>query len=195
MLSLVYVRSSCADYLGEDYLDHTCLEGGAGAVSYAGSGILQYDDRISLTADYRIRPFVPILAPPVFSARNRFVGRAFTGWDVSHPDGENNSGEETVVFITPTGTVYHRDRNCTYLKPSVQCIPADALGDIRNSGGARYYACEVCHPARRGMLIITSDGNRYHSSASCPAIRRTVLEVPLSSIERTRRPCSKCGGG
>ncbi|SEA29409.1 hypothetical protein SAMN02745687_02420 [Lachnospiraceae bacterium NK3A20] len=194
MLSETYIRSSCEEYLGRDYMNRCCLDGGAASVSYLRSNILSDDDTISLVADYPVRPFVPVLGPAVFTLENRYYAHAWVGYDVTHGE-DAGDPEETMVYITPTGTVYHRTRSCTYLKPSVQTIPATALGRARNDAGAKYYPCECCHPSRSGMVIITSDGNRYHSSASCPGIKRTVIEVPLSEVKDRMRACSKCGGG
>ena len=62
-LSETWVRSSTVSYLGKEYLDGTCLEGGAGSISYLQSSILAGTDEIDLIADYRIKPFLALLRP------------------------------------------------------------------------------------------------------------------------------------
>lgn len=194
-LSETYVRKSVETFLGTDYLDHTCLDGGAGAISYLRSDILASGDVIDITADYRVRPFLPVFGLQSFSMQSRFYAHAWVGYDVGGelPDAEGKE-KEKMVYITETGTVYHTDRECTYLRPSVHASTVLQLQGERNSSGGRYYPCEICHPPSAGNIFITDTGNRYHSSASCPGLKRTVHEVPLSSVEGKMPSCSKCGG-
>ena len=108
---------------------------------------------------------------------------------VSAPEEE----DEEIVYVTPTGRVYHRERNCTYLLPRVRALPAGELNRERNESGGRYYACETCRPGKSGTVYVTEYGNRYHSSRNCSTISRTVKEVKLSAVVGRMPPCSKCG--
>ena len=195
-VSETFVRKNVSDFLGSEYLAHSCLENGAGGISYLGSSVLEEDGIVDLTADYRIRPFLPLFGLGSFQARSRYYGHAWTGYEIGEKDGSGTGEEksEEMVFVTASGVVYHRSRSCTYLKPSVRSVDASLLDTVRSSDGSKYYACERCRPARSGTLVITKDGNRYHSSASCTAIQREVQEIPLSEAGKTRRACSKCGG-
>lgn len=197
LLSETYVKNSVEDYLGTKYLNHTCLKGGASSISYLQSQILTDDDVIDLVADYQISPFLSVFGLNSFSMQSRYYGHAWTGYTISSSDeGDNDENEEEeIVYITSQGSVYHTNKNCTYLNPSVTTIDASLLDTIRSSDGSIYYACEVCHPSKTGTVVITEDGNRYHSSASCSSIKRTILSVPLSSVEDSMRCCSKCSGG
>ncbi|MBQ9612659.1 MAG: hypothetical protein IJV14_08745 [Lachnospiraceae bacterium] len=200
LMSEGYVRSRVNKILGTGYLDRTCLEGGSGAISYLRSGILAGEegkDLVKLVADYRVKPLIPMMAPSGFSLQSRYYGHAWVGYDLGAEDAppDGDPGEETIVYITPTGTVYHRTRDCTYLKPSVRAVNASSLRGLRNDSGGKYYPCEACRPAAAGIVYICSDGNRYHGSSTCRSLKRTILEVPLSSVEDHRRACSKCGGG
>ena len=195
LLSQTYVRSRVEQYLGTEYLNHSCLEGGAGSISWLRSRILMDDsDIVELVADYRVKPFIPIMAPDGFSMQSRYVGHAWTGYARTGDAGETSEDtEEEMVYITATGTVYHRSRECTYLKPSIQTVSAGSVDSARSRDGSKYYACEACRPAKTGTLYITRDGNRYHSSPSCSSLKREVREVPLSSVENSMHACSKCG--
>ncbi len=195
MLSETWVRNRVSDYLGSEYLDHTCLEGGDGGISYMESSILAGDDIISLVADYRVKPFIPILAPESFSQQSRFYGHGWVGYTIGDESGTDQETEsEEMVYITVTGRVYHVDRGCTYLNPSIRAVDAGSVRTLRNKEGAKYYQCEICRAARKGTLYITNEGNRYHNSRTCSGLKRTVLEVPLKSVEGRMPPCSKCGG-
>ena len=200
LLSETYVRENVSALLGREYLDHTCLEGGYGGVSYLRSRILTAEDpdMVDLVADFRVRPLFAVMAPDGFSLQARYYAHAWVGYDLGAEEedtGQEFSEDEEIVYITPTGTVYHRSRDCTYLNPSVRSISAGELDSVRNESGGKYYPCEACRPSRSGMVLITSDGNRFHNSMSCRSLKRTVIEVTLSAVEDTHRPCSRCGGG
>ena len=101
---------------------------------------------------------------------------------------------DEIVFITPEGTVYHRSRDCTYLRLSIRQLPYNALEDARNQSGGKYAPCEYCiHSGWSGSTVyITNYGNRYHSTKNCRGLKRTVMAVPLSEVGG-RRCCSRCG--
>lgn len=192
-LSETFVRSSVEDMLGRDYLDHTCLEGGGGAISYLRSNIMADGDIIDLVADYRIRPFMPLPDFDGFPMQSRYYGHAFVGYALSGEAEDDSAGQDVYVFITPTGHVYHMNRECTYLQPSITPIPAGDLKGARNNSGGKYYPCEVCSPSGQGLMFITREGNRFHNSATCPALKRTVYAVTLESVKDHMPACSKCG--
>lgn len=194
--SETYVRDSVAKQLGKDWLANSCIEGGSSGISYLQSGILSGDDIVELVADYRIKPFIPMFGVQSMSAQARYYGHAWVGYSGGADDsgGENAEEEKQTVYITPTGVVYHENANCTYLKPSVRTIAAAELVSVRSQDGSKYYACERCKPTPSGSVVITSEGNRYHSSTACTAIQRDIQAVSLSDIKNTRRACSKCSG-
>lgn len=192
-LTQTYVRSQVEELLGSDYLNGTCLVGGSGGISYLRSGMLRDDGVIDLVADYRVRPLIPVIAYPEISLQSRYYGHAWVGFSTGEGGNYAEEEEEETVFVTKTGTVYHRERFCTYLQPVIRTTDASTVALERNSGGACYYACEVCRPKKTGTLYITKDGTRYHSSDRCSSLMRTVREVKLSSVVGRMPPCSKCG--
>lgn len=172
--------------LGGDFL---CLRGaGAGGLTCK---VSREGEVLTLRARIWATPFPP--APGIrIPVESVYVCRAWTGYDVRGQSGEEGE-EDVMVYITPTGTVYHRMRNCTYLKPSVRPVLAASLSGYRSLSGAIYYPCEHCRPGRTGTVYLTSYGNRFHASASCSQIRRDIRAVPLSGVRGRMRPCSKCG--
>lgn len=192
VLSETYVRSSVQSYLGEEYMEQSPLLGDS--ISFLQSSILNGDDLISIVADYRVEPFVPIIAPSSFGLKTRFVGHAWTGYELpSNSDSGNENEDDTIVYITPTGNVYHESAACTYLRPRVKSTSGADIVNERSSDGSCYYACEACHPTRIGTVYYTTDGNRYHSSPSCSKIKRTIITVHLGEVSGSRHACSKCG--
>jgi len=94
--------------------------------------------------------------------------------------------------------LYHCDRECTYLKPSVREIQGKNASSKRNSSGAKYKPCEkCCHGIEAGNLAgvyITTYGDRYHKIPVCTKIKRDIRRVKKSEINKLPA-CSKCGTG
>ena len=166
--------------------------GGAGGVSLAGSSVMEEGDIIDLQVSYRVKPFAELMGFPGFTMRQRYYGRAWTGYDVTRYVSDLKE-EDPMVYITKAGTVYHVNRNCTYLNPSVEMTSVEAVTDRRNPSGAKYHPCELCDgELAQGQVYITSQGNRYHSRIQCSGLKRTIYTVPLSEVHE-KGVCSKCG--
>lgn len=191
-LSEGYARGQILEYVGRSYLEQSCVKGGSGGISFAGSSVMGTDDLIDLKVSYRVRPFVELLGFDGFWMSQRYYGRAWTGYDVTGSISDITQ-EDPMVYITETGEVYHLDRNCTYLNPSVEAVSAESVSGRRNTSGAKYTACGFCGGAGGGKEVyITSYGSSYHRQITCPGLKRTIYTVPLSEVG-TRRRCSKCG--
>ncbi len=192
LLSETYVRDQVEEHLTKEYLDHCHIIGGAGGISYLQSTMDFNTGKVNLVADYRMGVPFTMFGDISFWMQNRFVGHAWTGYDDGGitKDGQN----EEMVYIVPNGTVYHRDIHCTHLMRNMTAVDAAAVDQLRNNDGGKYYPCEICKPQKSGTLLITGEGNRYHRAGGCSSLLRTVLTVPLSSVEGSRGPCSKCGG-
>lgn len=180
--SPLYYRAKLEAYLGGTGL----------TTSLAESSLLEENDEIDLVVSYTVGTPFPLFSFLKPRFRERVHTRAFVGVDTREKEEE----EDVIVYVTPTGRVYHRDKNCTYLKLSVSQVLAGDLNGKRNSGGAKYYPCEIC--AHGGAVSadtpvwITNYGNRYHTNRGCSEIRRTIEEILLSQVGN-RTPCSKCG--
>ena len=193
ILSEGYARRKVINILGEDYLNHTCLASGTSGLHFIKSSVMKEDDRIELVASYKVKPFINIIGFPDMPMENRYYGRAWTGYDVAGRAG-GGEGEDPVVYIAETGTVYHIARNCAYLNPSVEAVSKAMASELRNEEGGKYYSCGSCKGKNfQPVVYITSYGNRIHSSLSCSGLKRTVYTVHLSEV-KGKGKCSKCGG-
>ncbi len=143
---------------------------------------------VDLQADYHIK-----LPVKFFTVRGIMISQSSKSrkWTGDREDGQ----EEDYVYVTETGTVYHRDRMCSYLDLSIQTVSYTDVNRLRNKGGHKYYPCADC--AKKGstgnIVYITDYGTCYHTSLSCSGLKRTIYLIPLSEAGG-RGPCSKCGG-
>ena len=116
--------------------------------------------------------------------------RKWTGYDVLNV--ANGIEDEEYVYITESGTVYHRSRDCSHLKISIRVVPLEDVVNERNRHGNKYYKCERCGSyGSSGVVFVTNDGSKYHTSASCSGLKRTIYVVKITETGG-RGPCSSC---
>lgn len=162
------------------------VEGGCGGVSLLSSSVSE--NEIELVAVYQIRMPVNLPIPYRFRIVQRSCSRKWTGWKC----GEDT--QDTWVYITETGTVYHTTTSCTHLELSIQSVSYADVSSYRSSGGRKYGACPLCASPDKvyDRVYITNYGSCYHANLNCSGIKRTIYQVRLSEVEG-RRACSKCG--
>lgn len=197
ILSLAYVSGEVRSCLGSEYMNHTCLRGGIGGLSFLQSRILQGDDIVEIHADYRTRPFIPIVSGPDFALRSTYYGHAWTGYGIGSgmPGGESDTQAQDSenVIVAENGVVYHTDPDCVYLQPRIRSVEASSLDTLRANDGSIYHACEYCHPTASGTVYVTPDGNRFHSDPHCSRLERTTHSETHEEASEHLRPCPKCG--
>ena len=149
-------------------------------------------DTVSLTESRQVSPISPTLLISEYRVWATFYAHAWTGYDIS-----GNSGaaeEEEYVYITPEGSVYHKDIKCYHLRLSIKSTTKEEVGDLRNSDGGKYQKCEFCgRRAYNGTFYVTDSGDCYHTTLGCPGLKRTIETIPISKVGN-RTPCSRCGG-
>lgn len=113
---------------------------------------------------------------------------------ISGKDRDEQDIEDTMVYVTETGSVYHLSLSCSYLKLSIKYVSKKEAEGLRSSDGSKYYACERCDPTEDTQFVyLTEDGDRYHSDINCSSLKRGIRTVALSSLQGWRA-CSRCGG-
>lgn len=186
-----YARSKVIEYLGKDYLNHTCLSSGAAGLHFLNSSIMK-EDMINLRATYKVHPFINIVGFSDFAMENRYCGRAWTGYDVAGAESGNTS-EDPLVYVAKNGTVYHTARNCSYLNPSVEAVSIEMISQLKNAEGKSYAPCGSCSWNKyQAVVYVTSQGEHVHGSLKCSGLKRTIYTVHLSEVGGKGK-CSKCG--
>ena len=163
------------------------VQGDAVGISLLSSQLM--GDDIILRAAYEIRMPCVLLGNYCF----RFVQCAQSRKWIGDLSLEQKTGADEVwVYITPYGTVYHRERNCRYLDLNIKAANLLSLMTLRNADGKIYRKCESCGNSGGKTVYVTDYGERYHSSLSCNGLKRTIYMVKLSQVGG-KKPCSKCG--
>ena len=172
--------------LSKDSAAERFVKGGKTGISIAHSNFSGH--YISLQADYQMQIPFGLFGSRKIRLTQRLKCRKWTGKRVG-------GDEDEIVYITKNGSVYHRKRDCSYIKPSVTGTNGSGILKLRNADGGKYYPCSKCMKNKSPdnmKVYITTYGNRYHSKKNCSEIKREVLAVHLSEVTQ-KRPCSKCG--
>lgn len=158
---------------------------------------IKYDEDADIPAchvTYKMK--IPFLGSEIFKLNfyQQMVINNFSG--ISMADNCGGNGETDYVYITKSGKVYHCDRRCTYLEPSVREIQGRDVLSKRNSSGGKYKSCEKCcrdtDAKDIAKVYITTYGDRYHRTPVCPKIKRDIRRVKKTEINNLPA-CSKCG--
>ena len=192
-ISMSIGKAMVVSDLGENYIKESPVKGGVSGINFLRSSVFGSDQMIDLYASWTFDPPFNILGLRGMNISGRSRIRAFTGYDNTHRQ-EHGDCDEEVVFITDSGTVYHRDRNCPHINVTIKQTDISGVEKERNEYGGKYYRCEHCGSEKSDIFYITTDGDRYHTSATCPALKRSVKAVPLSDVTGMRG-CKSCGGG
>lgn len=150
-------------------------------------------DKVTLPDVYSYTPVGGLIPLSKVWMHNTITVHAWTGADEKENSGKENQQEE-MVYVTESGTVYHRKMGCRYLKVSIQQVAGSWISSMRNNYGEKYAPCESCSRGQSpsGSVYITSTGNRYHNQETCSGLKRTIKLVKLSEVGNMHA-CSSCG--
>lgn len=150
----------------------------------------QSDDRfVRLQAAYQIRLPVSLFGKKYIDVKQCASARKWNGFQE-----EQQEEDDVWVYVTPYGTVYHKNTSCNYLDLSVQAVNGAQVEQLRNKDGGIYYPCTSCRASYPGNNVyITDYGNNYHRSLDCRKLKRTVYRIRKSEVEG-KSPCKKCFG-
>lgn len=165
------------------------LQQNARGVALASVNINDDNELVTLQKEMNIAPLIKEMGFNKSSTHIKVTYRKWTGYNIcGEADGIN---EEEYVYVAEYGTVYHKDRNCKHLSIQLKIVAAEELTSLRNNNMEKYSKCEICNAQGTGIFFVTDGGSRYHGSASCSGLKRTVRSVKLSEVALP--PCSICG--
>lgn len=189
--SLVYASANVAKHLGSAVDKHGGIKGGIAGINYLGSSVMRENDIVKLSVSYSLK--YPVnMGIRSYRLGTTYYGHAWTGYG-GLGDIQTSEENDPIVYITPTGSVYHSSLHCSHLNIKTNQVLVDVVGEKRSADGSKYYPCSNCNAKNAcGSVYITEYGNRYHSALNCSELKRTATAVHLSEAEG-RRPCSTCG--
>ena len=138
---------------------------------------------ITLPDVYTYEPFGGLVPLPKTIIYNHVKVHAWTG-TVFEDNGGNQGDTETMVYVTASGSVCHKDPGCSYLNVSLKQVSGSSVLSMNNQYGEHYSACETCSRNEKpaGIVYVTDQGNRYHNLESCSGLKRSVRLVKESSV-------------
>lgn len=178
--------------LGTDAINKMNIPGGSVGIVPLGS---DFDgEMINFVIQYKARTPFDVLNILDFSCVQKTCVRKWIGNSDEGDGGNGTTGtEDVLVYVTETGTVYHTNRECTYLRLSIQSVESAQVSALRNIGGGKYYACELCGQAEINRICyITDTGDRFHNNINCSGLKRSILTIPLNAVG-DKTLCSRCG--
>lgn len=181
------IKAGLTKSLGADFFKSKIIKGG---LDVSDSTYDKKEGVLDMVVEYKYQ--VPFVAPEVglIKRKQRLKCRLYTGINLC----SEKEDEEKYVYVTKHGSVYHVDKNCSYLNLNISNAYYDDIESLRNKWGEKYYPCDRCIDTKDipGVVYITEDGNRYHSSLECFCITRDVTIKKLSEVG-DMRACKKCG--
>lgn len=150
-------------------------------------------DELTIPDVYTYSPIGGLIPMPEIWMHNTVKVHTWTGTDHS-TFSEDEKPSEEMVYVTESGSVYHRNPGCRYLHVALNQIPGSSIVSAHNAQGEKYYACEICSKNQKpaGVVYITKNGNRYHNRESCSGLKRTVRLVKISDVQGMGA-CDSCG--
>ncbi len=189
ILNPVKLKADIVNAVGSERLERSIVEGGSSGLHCWTSYYDAQDGIIHMRVNYRVRLPLPGYTGAGTKISHEFDIKAWTGYQKPGVESE----DDTIVYITDTGVVYHINYQCPVLQLSIQFVPYSDLAHLRNEDGGRYHACEKCvHGSTMAGIYVTNYGNKYHNSLNCSGLKRSIRAVRKSEVAG-RRECSRCG--
>ncbi len=142
------------------------------SANYWGSHVDQEKQSLTLSCTYGVGTLL--------EQEHHYYLKLWTGYD------KESAESIEYVYITETGTVFHREAACSYLRISIFALPYEEALAYSN-----HRLCQVCE-TESGQYYVTRSGERFHTELSCSALKRTVFMIEITEIGG-KQPCQRCG--
>ena len=171
-------------YVDDKALLEKYVTGGLLGITLMGSELPDEDNYVEIRYTYHVKMKIPLFCNFSKLCTGRVRQCAYFGKENGKTDSGKSDDTGNVVFLADGSEVYHKDKNCTYLKPSVK---KTGLEEAKEKG---YTKCRYCGAVTGDEVFITEYGEVYHSTMFCSRLKRNIREVYEAD---THLPaCSKC---
>ncbi len=177
------------NHLRDGQLSFLCVENGEDGVCVEVKQDVPRPGDLEIEVSYRLKPFIRWLQTEDYILTDTMMIHGFVGYTGGFG---SDTERDYYVYVTPSGTKYHRSQTCSYIRVRLLVAEGDRIDVKRNESGEIYRACDICQPEKEGILYYTVWGNRFHNATNCRGIKKNVFMIPLSEVG-SRTPCSKCG--
>lgn len=143
-------------------------------------------DELVLRAEYAVELPFSFFGIDEMELNSEYIFQKWTGDD-------SEEIEESFVYVTQYGEVYHVDLSCRSIRLSVKESTKGEIALLRGKDGQRYYECSGCDWAdkNRERIYYTDYGTLYHKNINCSSIKRIIEKIKIEEVGN-RRPCSFC---
>lgn len=195
-LSITTFHMVFVDRLGTNFAKENYVVGENAGWIFAGSKIFKGDDCIDIKLKYVIKNPFDIFGTGYITICEQKTTAAWLGEskDAFKTGDDSKDIPVTEVYVAIYGTVYHVDRNCTYLTRLIESCSESDIGNYRNMAGGKYYNCRMCSGGDSNTVYFTQYGIRYHKDYSCSELQRTITTVKKENVSGLK-PCEKCSKG
>lgn len=180
--------------LGSEYAKEHNIKGGNSGIRII---CYSYDSStIQAAAEYSVKNPFDIFGIGYIKVVQEFTYEVWLGEKYAGDYGKDKDNTDS-VFITRTGTVYHKTRNCTALNIDVKMVDFSQINNYRNKNGSIYYPCSKCkkynnkNESSYEYVYVTDYGVRYHRDENCSEINRTIIEISRNKVTGMRA-CRLC---
>ena len=121
ILDMALIKMKFDSILDDRISESICVAGNNIGISFLKSEFLQNGNDIDIVAEYKIRIPFPIFEGYSFRVTQCVKTKAFLGktmqdeTEYSGEDEQREKDDDSVVYITETGRVYHTSKKCNYL--------------------------------------------------------------------------------
>lgn len=172
--------------LEERKISNNDVVGGALGISLLGSD--STEEELILKAIYQMKLPINFFGKKYFTVTHE---NKFRKWNGAYAKYKNNEEISTYVYITSSGSAYHKTSGCRSLDLSVEQVHIDKISELRGGDGQKYYPCSACSTKNNTNVYYTKYGYLYHVDIHCFAIKRTISKIPITEIG-TKKPCKYC---
>lgn len=165
---------------------------------YGSSSFLNTEGEIDIVGRYVLEIPVPLFHLYPTTVVQRVKTKGFVGSTELLKNPDNKDGvkkeDQTYVYITETGKVYHKTLDCSSLKLKIMTCTYREIKWKRNASGGKYKSCKKCSGKLTDstMVYYCEDGDAYHRDIGCSGLKRTIKKVLLSEVKDRMRPCKRC---